>query len=304
MLTSIAICTLNRAESLGRTLNSLSAMRVPDDLEWEVLVVNNGCTDHTDEIITSFAGRLPIRRAIELQRGLSRARNKAIDHTRGQYILWTDDDVIADPGWVSAYVAAIRRWPEAAVFGGPIFANFESPVVKCVAECRDLLLWPYAVCDFGRVPVRLSRKRIPFGANFVVRAAEQRRFRYDADLGLGPGQQRLGEETAVIGGILASGGIGYWVPEARVDHCIGHERQTTAYIARYFAAYGETMELHRKSGHAGPFLLGVPRWLWRQVVSDWVRYRFHRLFWPARGWMSHLQNYGRSKGAFRYWWNR
>ena len=40
-------------------------MEVPDNLPWEVLVVNNNCTDHTDAVIASFAGRLPIRRRLE-----------------------------------------------------------------------------------------------------------------------------------------------------------------------------------------------------------------------------------------------
>ena len=64
MLITVAICTLNRAESLRRTLKSLAAMQVPDDLDWEVVVVNNGCTDHTDDVIEAFADRLPIRREI------------------------------------------------------------------------------------------------------------------------------------------------------------------------------------------------------------------------------------------------
>ena len=48
MLITVAICTYNRAESLRRTLDSLAAMRVPENLDWEVVVVNNNCTDHTD----------------------------------------------------------------------------------------------------------------------------------------------------------------------------------------------------------------------------------------------------------------
>ena len=71
MLVTVAICTLNRAESLRRTLESLTAMRVPRDLNYEVVVVNNGCNDNTDDVIAAFADRLPIRREFEPQRGLS-----------------------------------------------------------------------------------------------------------------------------------------------------------------------------------------------------------------------------------------
>src|SRR5690349_14130582 len=102
MMITVAICSLNRAESLRRTLTSLTAMRIPADLAWETLVVNNEGTDHTDQVIDSFVGRLPIRRAMEPRRGLSNARNRAIDEARGDYIIWTDDDVVVDPSWLAA----------------------------------------------------------------------------------------------------------------------------------------------------------------------------------------------------------
>ena len=139
MLVTVAICTLNRAESLRRTLDTLAAMQVPSDLGWEVVVVNNDCTDHTDEIIASFVGRLPIRRELEPQRGLSRARNRAIDAANGQYIVWTDDDVIVDPGWLNAYVEAFRRWPEAVVFGGAIIPRYDCfwPAAKGLGICAE-----------------------------------------------------------------------------------------------------------------------------------------------------------------------
>jgi glucosyl-dolichyl phosphate glucuronosyltransferase len=306
MLATIAICTLNRADSLRRTLESLAAMHVPNDLPWEIVAVNNGCTDHTDEIIASFAERLPIRRELEPQRGISRARNRAVDAAKSEYIVWTDDDVVVGPGWLAAYAEAFRRWPAAAVFGGPIIPRYETPMVEWLRACEHMLQLTYAVRDLGDAPFRLSSKegRYPFGANFAVRAAEQRRCRYDTDLGMAPGRERLGEETSVIHRLLATGAIGYWVPDARVEHCIGHRRQTTAYIARYFAAHGETNAFVGRPSAAGPLYFGVPRWLWRQVAQSWIRYRVHRLISPAPVWMAHLQNYGCVKGCFRYWWNR
>ena len=93
MLVTVAICTLNRAESLRKTLASLVAMRLPEQMEWEVVVVDNGSTDHTDKVITDFAERLPIRREYEPQRGHTPARNRAVGAAKGEYIVWTDDDV-------------------------------------------------------------------------------------------------------------------------------------------------------------------------------------------------------------------
>ena len=84
-------------------------MRLPDHLDWEVLVVDNGCADHTDAVIEAFAGRLPIRREFEPRRGHTPARNRAWMPAKGEYIVWTDDDVVVDPGWLAALCGAFCR---------------------------------------------------------------------------------------------------------------------------------------------------------------------------------------------------
>src|SRR5258708_9599607 len=118
MFVTVAVCTFNRAESLRRTLDSLVAMRVARDLAWELSVVNNNSTDHTDGVIAEYRDRLPMRREFEPLHGHSNARNRAIAAAGGEYIIWTDDDVIVGTGWLAAYAGAFRRWSDAAVFGG------------------------------------------------------------------------------------------------------------------------------------------------------------------------------------------
>src|SRR5947207_180454 len=102
MRVTVAICTFNRAESLRRTLESVAALHLPEALDWEVVVVNNNSTDHTDSVIESFKERLPIRREFEPQPGASNARNRAVYVAKGDYFVWTDDDVVVDNGWLAA----------------------------------------------------------------------------------------------------------------------------------------------------------------------------------------------------------
>ena len=232
MLVTIAICTRNRAESLRRTLDSLAALQIPGDVTWEIVIVHNS-TDHTDKVIGEYLDRLPVRKELETQAGLSNARNQAIDAAKGEYIIWTDDDVIVGPGWLSAYVEAFRRWPEAAVFDGRIKPKYEPPVTRWIAEAEALLVGPLAIRDFGeRVqPLSVAGYRIPFGANFAIRTKEQRAFRYDRNLGAAPNRPRSDDEVDVITRLLESGATGYWIPDAAVEHCIGQDRQTLSYIA-------------------------------------------------------------------------
>jgi len=306
MFVTVAICTYNRAESLRRTLESLAAMQVPPDLEWEAVVVNNNCTDHTDAVIGEFAARLPIRREFEVQPGQSNARNRAIDAARGDYIVWTDDDVVVGPGWLAAYVAAFRRRPEAVFFGGPIRPRYEEPAVKWVVESEALLGGPFCIRDLGdeAVPLAAEGNRLPNGANFAVRASEQRAFRYDPDLGLTPRSHRRGDEHDVIERMLAAGAIGYPVPAASVEHCIGRERQTEAYLMQFFAGAGdENAFFHQRLDRhdEGPLLFGAPRWVWRGLIESWLLYRFHRHISPGPVWVRHLRAYAYSLGTMRYW---
>jgi glycosyltransferase involved in cell wall biosynthesis len=305
---TVAICTFNRAESLRRTLDSLVAMRIPSDIAWELVVVNNNCADHTDNVIAEYVGRLPVRREFESRSGKSNALNRAIDVARGDYILWTDDDVLVDAGWLTAYVEAFRRWPQAAVFGGRITPRYEAPAVKWVIRSEALLEGPYAIRDFGDQVRSLSatdEDHFPWGANWAMRTPEQRAFRYDPDLGPVPNRIRNQEEVELIKRVLNSGATGYWIPGARVEHCIGRERQTVRYIAAYYESWGETSAFRNAAATAGgPFWFGVPRRIWPRLLVWGALYRLCRFISPAPIWVRYLEAFSWNKGIRRYWLRR
>jgi glycosyltransferase involved in cell wall biosynthesis len=303
MFITIAICTFNRAESLRRTLDSLVKMRVPSDLSWEIVIVHSS-TDRTDKVISEYVGRLPVQWKFEPRVGKSNAQNRAIDVAKGDYILWTDDDVVVDVGWLTAYVEAFRRWPDAAVFGGRIRPRYEAPVKKWVIDSEAVLEGPYAIRDFGEHIQPLSaddEDHFPFGANWAIRAAEQRMFRYDPELGPAP-HRRAAEETDVIRRVLESGAAGYWIPEAMVEHCIGKDRQTVGYIANYYEIWGETLAFRNAATTAvTPFWFGVPRKIWPRLLVWGALYRICRVVSPAPVWVRYLEAFSWNKGMARYW---
>src|ERR1017187_1820515 len=97
---SICICTFNRSQSLRRTLDSLTSQNDIKAGTVEVLIVDNNCTDDTQEMVEAFRERLPIRRVTESRQGLAHARNKAVLEFRGDVLLFTDDDIRLGPGWL------------------------------------------------------------------------------------------------------------------------------------------------------------------------------------------------------------
>jgi len=299
---SVIVCTRNRAGSLREMLTSLTAMGVPDDTQWEIVVVDNGSTDHTASVVCEFEGRLPVRRVVEPTPGLSNARNCGVRAARGQYLLWTDDDVSVDPNWLSAYLAAFKRWPDVAVFGGKIIPLILAPTPAWFRQGRQLLSSMLAERDFGDapVPLSLSDNRLPYETNYAVRTREQRRFPYDPTFGVAPGRARLGEEELVIEAILNSGATGYWVPDSRVLHRIPPSRQTTAYIRNYYQAAGATAA-QIESGRGVPFLFGVPRWLWLKCTTSWLLFAWFRIVAQPPKWIEALKVNAYYCGMLQYW---
>lgn len=242
---TMVICTRNRAVQLKTVLDSVVALRIPEDLTWEFLIVDNGSTDATAVVVESYKDRLPIRLVREDEAGLSNARNKAVAEAAGRYMCWTDDDVVLDPDWLVAYWAAFKRHPEAAIFGGRIEPVLEGPTPAWFAKLSGE--WPVNVIlakrDFGPDERRLDFEKavIPWGANFALRTAEQRRVRYEPGLGVSPNHRRIGEEAEVIFRLLRDGVTGWWTPAAKVHHMISTQRQSWDYIFDFSAAHGETL---------------------------------------------------------------
>lgn len=283
-----AICTWNRAALLAETLTALTALRVPDGTTWELLVVDNNSTDATAATIASFEGRLPIRRLFEPKPGLSNARNCAIREAAGEYLLWTDDDVLVEPAWLGAYAAAFTRRPTAAFFGGVIRPWFPNAPPEWLRRGFDHVASAYASLNHGPEEILLSGPRVPFGANMAFRVAEQRAFPFNPILGHTHGKSILGDETDVFHRMQARGIQGWWVPDAIVRHYIPPARQSIAYIRQYFMGYGRFLALSGEPA-AGPRVLGKPRWLWRSALENEVRYRFGRLFGPPERWVLSLK---------------
>ena len=300
---TVAICTWNRSALLRPTLEEMTRLEVPPGLAWELLVVNNNCTDDTDRVIADFETRLPVRRLFEPVPGLSNARNCAVVAARGRWIVWTDDDVLVDPSWLAAYARAFDRWPEAAIFGGPISPWFPAPPPDWLTASWPRIANAYACIDYGAEAFELTERRVPFGANIAFRTDRLRAMPFDPERGVKPGSRMGGEETGVVRALLAAGDTGWWVSDARVRHFIPEERQTLDYVREWFDAYGEYLGRYGTEPPAA-MIFGKPRWLVRQAIVTNVRGWWRRRLRPADEWMDDFIAAHTARGALRGWSRR
>ncbi len=125
MRATIQLCTYNRAALLERVLDACFEQTL-DGNDYEVVLVNDGSTDTTADVIARAQLRATCRFEVieQANSGLARGRNAGIARSTGERIIFIDDDVLPLPNFVEEHLRSHARTPKAIVRGGAI--NVES----------------------------------------------------------------------------------------------------------------------------------------------------------------------------------
>jgi glucosyl-dolichyl phosphate glucuronosyltransferase len=300
MFVSVVICTWNRANLLDRTLNAMRRLVIPQEIEWELLVVNNNSTDDTDAIIERHARQLPIRRLVETRPGKSHAANLAVDSARGELVVCTDDDVLVDPDWLTEYVKAARGHPEATFFGGTVTPWFETRPPRWIVRHLSSIRFCFAICDLGPAVRPLGPREAPVGANMAFRTGVLRTYRFDSRLGPRKEDPRNGEETELIDRLRRAKHEGLWVGSARVQHFIPSARLKSQPVYTWHRWQGRVLARSINFGARPRLLLGIPLWVFR---SYWTARLKAFLLSPFKGpsWLKAFLDSAKWKGCMEYY---
>lgn len=125
---SVVIPAYNCAETLAPTLESCFAQHVGD---LEVLVVNDGSTDRTAEILAGFGTR--VRVIHQKNAGLAAARNAGQRASTGEFIAWMDGDDLMAPDRLELEVAVLNANPEIGVVSSE-FSAFVDPAADVIGS--------------------------------------------------------------------------------------------------------------------------------------------------------------------------
>jgi GT2 family glycosyltransferase len=196
---SIVIPTRERPDYLEVALASIAPQAAAAGAE--VLVVEDDRpSPATRALAERFgAGYLSHTRPL----GLNAARNTGIAHSRGELLVFVDDDVEVRPGWLQALLAAAREHPRAQVFTGPIRPRLEGRGGWSRHTCgREGP--PITSLDLG--PEDTDRVRYAWGANMTVRrGALERVGPFDAALGLYGDEQEWQDRLLAGGEVYGDG---------------------------------------------------------------------------------------------------
>lgn len=251
---TVVICTRNRAECLRLTLDQIAVQVCPRP--WSIMVVDNGSTDATAESAREFAAGCPVRLDVlhERKPGLSAARNLALRRAHSEVLIFADDDIDPQPGWLSAYAEAFAD-PGVVAAGGPIIPRLEGVrdplLLKVLSKERGGVASRYY---FGDTRAEIDRQTIPlpFGANMAIRTGTARNTGFfREDLGWGRAQVP-GEETEFLLRLFRSGTNRFlYLPQATVYHRVATERLNWDYYGKWHLGYGRSRILKRPKPGSG-----------------------------------------------------
>ena len=117
---TIALCTRNRPEELYNCILSISKQRgVPDDLSYELLIVDDGnLVDWQLDSYRNILGNIPVHYYKKSNPGLLLSRIEAITRAMYDIVLFIDDDVELDEFYLAGLCALYRNDPNIAGGGG------------------------------------------------------------------------------------------------------------------------------------------------------------------------------------------
>lgn len=269
---TIALCTHNHADRLERTLADLAQLQ-PPRAPWELLIIDNGCSDGTAELLARqvWPGGWEVRVVREEKLGLSNARNRAIGEARGEYVIFMDDDETVDPDWLRAYERLIMdKHPDAC--GGRICVLFEDRRPPWLTD--ELVAFLGEVNRAEEIAALTEPHTFFHGGNFGIRKTVYDSIGgFDAMLGRKGTVNTGGEEVDFYRRLLAAGLKVWWTPEAIIHHRIQAAKLNRSYFLDLHYRQGR-MEAMRRRGQA-PRLPPIYFYgqLLRAVAAAWGVYR-------------------------------
>ncbi len=249
MKLSIIISTYNNAQSLVRTLASVAEQEA-DKSMWECVVVNNASTDNTEALFQEFASQhqeLNLRLVNEPKQGLSYARNCGIAESKGDILVFIDDDETVNREFVSAYIDIFDNHG-AFVGAGAVVPRYDSARPKWMSYYTEKMI--ANPINLGNEVVTITSKITPAGGNMAFNREIFNLYGgFNTALGR-KGEALLGgEENDMFDRVRSLGERVFYAPNAVVYHHIADKKLTPDYFDKL--AYGVGVSKRLRAEHNG-----------------------------------------------------
>jgi L-malate glycosyltransferase len=216
---TVLVATWNGAATLPAVLEQYCALTAPPG-GWKLVIVDNGSTDRTREIIASFEDRLPITYCLENTNGKNVALNAGLRFVSGDLVVFSDDDALPRPDWLVHFREAADKDPRFGMFGGVIVPRWQTRPPDWLLKCVPMD-WAYTVSDASLTEGPVDARCLT-GPNLAIRTEFFEHGERFSTL-IGPRDSRwypMGSETEFVLRLQKRGVRAGHVPKAVVEHFV------------------------------------------------------------------------------------
>lgn len=134
---SVCICTFKRPALLKRTLEKLTEQQVRENVSFSIVVADNDQNHSAEVTVSAFreASRLEVVYCVEPRQNIALARNKALEHARGDFAAFIDDDELPAVDWMQRH---LEMFADPTISGslGPVRPFFDDPPPHWLVQGR------------------------------------------------------------------------------------------------------------------------------------------------------------------------
>lgn len=278
---SVILPTRNRATQLQGALEHLVAQETRGAFTYEVLIVDNGSTDATRQVVEARQPQFPVplRYLYEGRAGRPWALNAGMAAAHGSVFAFTDDDILATPIWLAALWRCFQE-EKAHGVGGKIVPSWTVPRPAWLTDEAVRQIGELGCLDHGsvrRTSANGSYCRWVGGNLAVRRTAVERVGPYDV-------RMTRGQDTEYFWRFMQAGLVVCYEPHALVYHQIGADRMTLEYFRqwRHRAGYYQVLLIPWKWSH---LFTVMPLWRSKttvKLIGRWIGSQLTRRPWMER----------------------
>lgn len=230
---SIIVCTHNRSALLRDALESFAAQSGLEGVDYEMILVDNASTDDTVKVAKDYEPYIALKYIHESTLGLSYARNKGVDESRGEVLAFADDDVIFSTRWLVELVDGISRWPKASIFGGKALAKWEIVKPKWFVDSGPFSMRGI-IAHFEPNIIEGYMDNFPYGCNMVVKKVVFERIgNFNVRLGRKGKKLLSGEEFDFFNRAKKNNFLTVYLPNVSVQHRVLGKRNKISYYINW-----------------------------------------------------------------------
>jgi len=295
---SAVISTYNRERFLPELFDSIQKQSLDSTL-FEIIIVDNNSPGNTKELTEEFKGKnsFSVRYFLELQQGLSYARNRGIKEAKGDVIIFVDDDAILDEKYFEKLDFYFRTEKESMAIGSKIFLKYESP--KPPLWENKYLNSLHAYFNLGNKKKYFGKSNYPIGTNMSFRKEVFEKIG-DFNVSLGRVKSGLGggEEKDIFMRMYANNMNVLYVPDAIVHHRIPEERTKSDFIKRQALGIGASERVRTRQLGFLAFFSRTLEEMVKWIASVFLFFGYFIILKPHKGIMIIRFRYWVSLGLF------